>query len=384
MGGPGLKRRILVITGSRGEWGYLRPVLQKLDEEPLLDFSICATNMQVLSRFGNSYEEIERDGFPVAYKIPMSYEGDNYFSHLKSLGSFLSSLGDILFSGKFDFILLAGDRGEQLIGAIAGAYTYIPTLHIQAGELSGNIDGAARHAIGKLAHIHSASNIDAEQRLLKTGEQPFRVYRTGAPQIDDMLLPLESVSDVKTRLKIVDEEHCLVVLHPITEDLNYLDEYVDQFMLAMREMELVKIFILPNNDVGSDLIKEKINSHDLSRGYFFKNLPRADYLSLLKSCKFIIGNSSSGILEAPTYQIPCVNIGGRQKNRYQGSNVINCDFEKTSILTAIATASSQDFKSTMLAGDRFPYGSGDSAQQIVEIFKSISVNRNLLVKELTV
>lgn len=377
-------KKILVITGSRGEWGYLRPVLEKLDKEPSLEFSILATNMQVLSGFGNSYKEIEKDGFPVKYKIPMSYEGDNYFSHLKSLGSFLTSLGDILFSESYDFILLAGDRGEQLMGAIAGAYTYIPTLHIQAGELSGNIDGAARHAIGKLAHIHSASNIDAEKRLLSTGEQPFRVYTTGAPQIDDMLLPLESVSVVKTRLNIEEGKYCLVVLHPITEDLKNLDQYVDEFMQALKEVDLIKIFILPNNDVGSELIKEKINGHDLSHAYFFKNLSRSDYLSILNESKFIIGNSSSGILEAPTYQVPCINIGGRQHKRYQGSNVINCDFKKDSVLNAISLVLDDNFKEKMLAGDQFPYGLGDSSQQIVEIFKTIQVNRKLLVKELTV
>ncbi len=377
-------KKILVITGSRGEWGYLRPILEKLNQEPSLEFSILATNMHVLSGFGNSYEEIENDGFPVKYKIPMSYEGDNYFSHLKSLGSFLTSLGDILFSESYDFILLAGDRGEQLIGAIAGAYAYIPTLHIQAGELSGNIDGASRHAISKLAHIHSASNLDAEKRLISTGEQAFRVYRTGAPQIDDMLLPLEPVSEVKSRLNIEEDEHCLVVLHPITEDLSNLDHYVDEFMLALKQVDLIKIFILPNNDVGSELIKAKINGHNLSHVHFFKNLARSDYLSILKESKFIIGNSSSGILEAPTYKVPCVNVGGRQNKRYQGSNVINCDFKKDSLLNAISSVLDNDFKEKMNAGDQFPYGSGNSSQKIVEIFKTIQVNRKLLVKELTV
>ena len=377
-------KKILVITGSRGEWGYLRPILEKLDAEPSLEFAILATNMQILTRFGNSYREIERDGFPVKYKIPMSYDGDNYFSHIKSLGSFLSSLADILSSEPYDFILLAGDRGEQLIGAIAGAYAYIPTLHIQAGEVSGNIDGAVRHAIGKLAHIHSASNIDAEQRLLSTGEQPFRVHRTGAPQIDDMILDITPISDVKSKLNIKDGEYCLVVLHPITEDLESLDLYVDEFILAMKEINLIKIFILPNNDVGSDLIKVKINGHNLTNAYFYKNLSRSEYLSILNSCKFIIGNSSSGILEAPTYQTPCVNIGGRQNKRYQGSNVINCQFEKDEILTAISTVSDEDFKEKMLAGDRFPYGCGDSSQKIVDILKATVVNRELLVKELTV
>ena len=376
-------RKILVITGSRGEWGYLRPVLERIDQEPSLEYSILATNMQVLSKFGNSYKEIENDGFSVKYKIPMSYEGDNYFSHIKSLGSLLTSLGDILFSEEFDFILLAGDRGEQLMGSIAGAYGYIPTLHIQAGELSGNIDGAARHAIGRLAHIHSASNIDAENRLIASGEQEFRIHRTGAPQIDDMLLERPPLTEVKKRLNIENGEHCLVVLHPVTEDLMELDHYVDEFMLAIQQVDLLKIFILPNNDVGSDIIISKLNGHNLAGAYFFKNLARSDYLSILHDSKFIIGNSSSGILEAPTYKVPCINIGGRQNARYQGSNVINCEFEKNQIVDAMKTVLDNKFKTKMLKGDQFPYGKGDSSQKIVEILKSTIVNRELLVKGLT-
>jgi GDP/UDP-N,N'-diacetylbacillosamine 2-epimerase (hydrolysing) len=155
-------------------------------------------------------------------------------------------------------------------------------------------------------------------------------------------------------------------------------------MLALKEVDLIKIFILPNNDVGSDLIKAKINGHDLSHAYFFKNLARSDYLSILNDSKFIIGNSSSGILEAPTYQVPCVNIGGRQNKRYQGSNVINCDFKKDCVLNAISSVLDDDFKEKMFAGDQFPYGSGNSSQQIVEIFKTVQVDRKLLVKELTV
>jgi len=303
-------RKVLVITGSRGEWGYLRPILALMQNDSMLDFDILATNMQVLERYGSTYREIERDGFEVRYKIPMAYEGDTPMSHIKSLGSVLLSLGDILNSQRYDFILLAGDRGEQLMGAIAGAYAYIPTLHIQAGEVSGNIDGSVRHAIGKLVHLHSASNKDAENRLKSLGEQEFRVHNTGAPQIDDMLQDLPDIATTLQDLKIPESKgFLLVVMHPITEDVENLDEYRDELLIALAQEKGNKIVILPNNDYGSDVVRSKINNHNIPATFIFRNLGRSIYLTLLKNARCIVGNSSSGILEAPTYQTPCIILG---------------------------------------------------------------------------
>ena len=167
--------RLLFLTGSRGEWGYIRPILRLIDGSQEFCYSICATNMHLLPSFGLSVKEIESDGFRVEHKIYMSLDGYNHYTQVKSMGLFLSSFADILASSKPDWIVLAGDRGEQLIGAIAGAFCYVPVAHIQAGELSGNIDGMTRHAIGKFAHLHLASNADAAQRLIRLGEEPFRV-----------------------------------------------------------------------------------------------------------------------------------------------------------------------------------------------------------------
>ena len=181
--------RILFVTGSRGEWGYIRPILRLIEKDPELEYELCVTNMHLLPNFGLSEEEITNDGFEIKHRVFMSLDSYNHISQVKSLGIFLTSMADILASNDYDFIMLAGDRGEQLMGAIAGAYTYIPVGHIQAGEVSGNIDGAARHAIGKLAHVHFASNEDAEERLIKLAEEKFRVFNTGAPQVDEMVHP---------------------------------------------------------------------------------------------------------------------------------------------------------------------------------------------------
>ena len=177
--------KILFITGSRGEWGYIKPII-KLCIKRSIDYDICATNMLLLPNFGNLVEEIKDEGFKVSDEIFMALDGYNHFSTSKSLGIFLSSFSDVVKRLRPTWILLAGDRGEQLMASICGAYTYTPVAHIQAGERSGNIDGLSRHAIGKFVNIHFAANSDAFNRLISLGEERFRVHNVGAPQLDEI------------------------------------------------------------------------------------------------------------------------------------------------------------------------------------------------------
>ena len=221
--------RILFVTGSRGEWGYIRPILRLIEKDPELEYELCVTNMHLLPNFGLSEEEIKNDGFEIKHRVFMSLDSYNHISQVKSLGIFLTSMADILASNDYDFIMLAGDRGEQLMGAIAGAYTYIPVGHIQAGEVSGNIDGAARHAIGKLAHVHFASNVDAEERLIKLAEEKFRVFNTGAPQVDEMVqTPLLDPEYFEKKYNFdITREFFLVVQHPVTEEYDEAENQIN-------------------------------------------------------------------------------------------------------------------------------------------------------------
>lgn len=177
--------KLLFFTGSRSEWGYIRPILE-ICKKKKINYEICATNMHLLDSFGNSVKEIEKDGFKVKEKIYMALDGYNNFTMTKSMFILGSSFTDLIYRSKPDWVILAGDRGETLIASIVSAYTNTPIAHIQAGELSGNIDGQARHAIGKFAHLHFASNIDAYKRLIKLGEEKFRINLVGAPQLDDL------------------------------------------------------------------------------------------------------------------------------------------------------------------------------------------------------
>jgi UDP-N-acetyl-D-glucosamine 2-epimerase, UDP-hydrolysing len=378
-------RKIMVITGSRGEWGYIRPILKLIDARDDLDYVLVVTNMHLLPSYGNSYKEIEADGFKIHYKINMSLDGYNHYTHSKSLGLVLLQLPDIIEVEKPDWILLAGDRGEQLSAAIAAAYTYTPVAHIQAGEVSGNIDGMARHAIGKLVHLHFASNVDAEQRLLKLGEEAFRVFNVGAPQIDEMVnAEYTDIAQLERELCVeLSGGYILAVMHPVTEEMSKASEQAEIFIKALNHFDIPKVMILPNNDAGSLEVKNAINKFKNGKYHIYANLKREHYLGLLKNCKCIVGNSSSGLLEAPTFKIPAVNIGRRQNQRFRGINVIDVEFDIEKIVFSIKKAMSDEFNIYLKKNCVNPYGDGNSSAKILEILLNTRIDDKLLIKNLT-
>jgi GDP/UDP-N,N'-diacetylbacillosamine 2-epimerase (hydrolysing) len=340
--------------------------------------------MLLLPSHGVLVDEIRANGYHVSDELFMSLEGHNHFTMVKSLGVFLTSFVDTIYREKPDWVVLAGDRGEQLMGAIAAAYTYTPVAHIQAGERSGNIDGVARHAIGKFVHLHFAANQDAADRLLRLGEEAFRIHNVGAPQLDELVgraLPDRAV--LAQRLGLPSEKHyLLVVQHPVTEEMDFAAQQVTALVDALKHFEMQKIWILPNNDAGSQAVRRTLLQARGRDALIFDNLCRDDYLGLLKYCEAIVGNSSSGLLEAPTFSTPAVNLGRRQADRVQGANVINAPFEVAEIRSAVGRAISKEFRAS-LEGCVNPYGDGRSAERIVNILKDARIDDRLLVKQLT-
>ncbi len=378
-------KKIMILTGSRGEWGYIRPIMRLAKERDDIQIVLVVTNMHLLESFGSSYREIEDEGFKIDYKLHMSLDGYNHYTHAKSLGICLLSLPDIIDTEKPDWILLAGDRGEQLTGAIAAAYTYTPVAHIQAGELSGNIDGMARHAIGKFVHMHFAANKDAANRLIRLGEEEFRIFNVGAPQIDELVQAKYTVlSDLEEKFSInLTNGFILAVMHPVTEEASKAGEQAEIFVQALNFFEETKIVILPNNDAGSNLVKDTILNSKCGEYHFYSNLKREDYLGLLKNSKCIVGNSSSGLLEAPTFKVPAVNIGRRQNLRFRGINVIDVDFKVDDIIKAINKAMSADFRNYLIEKCENPYGDGHSSERILDLLMNTKVDEKWLVKKLT-
>lgn len=373
--------KLLFLLGSRGEWGYIKPLID-ICKSQNINYSICATNMVLLPKYGSLIKEIKKK-YKVCDEIYMALEGSNHHVMTKSLGIFLSSFIDVIKRQKPSWIVLAGDRGEQLMGAVAGSYTYTPVAHIQAGERSGNIDGVSRHSLSKLAHLHFASNQDASNRLKKLGEEKFRIFNVGAPQIDDMKKVSFKDNLIKKNLNInTKEPFILVLLHPVTEEFGFTEKQVNVLINSLNKINLNKIWILPNIDAGSDIIRKTVIEKRNSDTLIFKNLSRETYLTFLKRSKLIIGNSSSGILEAPTYHAPCVNLGRRQNNRMQGKNVINSNFNEKEIIKSIKKALSTSFKRICKKGKN-PYGDGKSSERIIKVLKKTIIDNKILIKNIT-
>tara|TARA_B100000989_G_scaffold109827_1_gene80598 strand:- start:1435 stop:2568 length:1134 start_codon:yes stop_codon:yes gene_type:complete len=376
--------KILFITGSRGEWGYIKPII-KLCIKRSIDYDICATNMLLLPNFGNLVEEIKDEGFKVSDEIFMALDGYNHFSTSKSLGIFLSSFSDVVKRLRPTWILLAGDRGEQLMASICGAYTYTPVAHVQAGERSGNIDGLSRHAIGKFVNIHFAANSDAFNRLISLGEERFRVHNVGAPQLDEIYQ-----GEVSSKKKLeknynfsFKKKYLLTVLHPVTEELKDVENQVEILIKSLKKINLKKIWVCPNNDAGNFLIKNKILEDRDDQTFIFENLTRKDFLGFLKFCSCIVGNSSAGLLEAPSFKKPAINIGRRQNLRVRGKNVLDCSFTEASITKSVKIGVSENFNKKLKL-IKNPYGNGRSAEKILNILQNTKINDKLLIKTLTI
>lgn len=384
-------KKILFITGSRGEYGYIKPIIQEIQKGNDFTFDILATNMHLISSFGNTLEEFNKDNIPVKYKIYNTLDSYNKITTIKSLALFLLQLPEVIDDSNPDIILISGDRGEQLMGALASIHMNIPVAHIQAGELSGHIDGVVRHSITKLSTIHFSSNQDAYNRVINLGEIEDNVFNVGAPQIDDMLDFDDLDINIKSKYGLHESKmFFLVVNHPVHEEEN-TSENICQIMDAIFSLneyeneQLEILVVLPNSDSNTSEILSVYE--EIKKNYnnikFIPSLPRIDYLSLLYKCNLLIGNSSSGILEAATYKKPVVNIGKRQNKRLQSKNIINVKGYNLSLIkNAILKGISKKFLEEIHDVKNL-YGKDKATPKILEILKNFDLNKLNVIKEIT-
>ncbi len=378
--------KLLFFTGARSEWGYIRPILE-LCKKKKIKFNLSVSNTHLLNNFGYSKSDIIKDGFKIDDEIFMTLDGYNDVTMAKSLAIFGQSFSDLLNRVRPDWVVLAGDRGEMFMASVISAYMNIPIAHIQAGELSGNIDGQARHAIGKFAHLHFASNIDAAKRLEKLGEQKFRIQNLGAPQLDDMQNTQKIlIAQKKLEKKFVEISkinYALCIFHPVVEEYQRTKKNYSILHNFLKKHVKFRIWISPNSDSGSNIIKDSFNKLRDSNDLLIDNLPRFEYISLLKNCDFIIGNSSSGIIESASFKKPCINIGRRQKNRFSVRNVVNVEvINYRNLLKSFKIIKNKKFLST-LKTVKNPYGDGNSAKKILNKILSTKINSKLINKMLT-
>ncbi len=374
--------KLLFVLGSRGEWGYIRPIIElakKNGHEP----AIWACNMTVLERFGNLIDEITKEGYPVVGKALTAVDGDTNAALAKSFGLTALSATDWLANNQYDWVVIAGDRVEQVAFVVSAAILRIPICHIQAGERSGNIDGMSRHAIARYSHLHFAANEDAVVRLIKSGEDENRVFLTGAPQLDDLeLYEIPTIAELIERKIVKNKEFILAVMHGVTEEEAFNEKNIQILCEVLSTQTESIIWIGSNNDTGTSAIRGIITSSLRAKDMFYSNINRLDYLALLKHSKFLIGNSSSGILEAPSFGKPVINLGSRQKDRVRGDNVIDAEFSRMEILKAMDKAVSSDFLSIAKQSTN-PYGDGQSSARILEILEKTEITPELLNKQIS-
>jgi GDP/UDP-N,N'-diacetylbacillosamine 2-epimerase (hydrolysing) len=374
--------RLAFVLGSRGEWGYIKPVIDEATRRGH-ESHIIAVNMAVLPRYGDLANHVSSLGYTVSSRIFSAYEGDLHATMAKSVFSAGGGVVDALVQLSPDWLVLAGDRAEQLGAAIAGSFLYTPTAHIQAGEVSGNIDDTSRHAIARFAHLHFASNEDAVIRLERSGEQRWRVQLTGAPQLDEVRRSEKRGFDVVKRLSLPVSDFCLAVFHPVTESRGELQAQTQELLAALDEVGRYCVWILPNNDAGAHQIRELIESRSRVANSVFVNLERRDFLGLMQASAYMVGNSSAGILEAPSLGVPAVNVGRRQLGRIRGVNVIDVESKSQSIVEGISLALDPEFRRKCFEGKN-PYGDGHASTRIVDSLESTPVDQRLLIKRLTI
>lgn len=380
------KRRILVTLESRATYGYSKNVMLAMRDLPEIELQTLVTGMHLVPELGNSIDLIRQDGFVISATVPMHGGDASPGAWSRALGQAIAGYAETYERLQPDVILLSGDRIETFGCCIAAAYMRIPIAHIQAGDKSGHIDDSARHAIGKFAHIHLASCEESANRLRRMGEQEFRIFNVGAPQLDNIVDTdyRRQAIEVNGHRLDLGQPYILMVQHPVMAEMEEAGQQVAATLEACAGSGLPTYIIYPNSDLGYKQIIRRIEERAAGGAFtVLENVERDAYLTLLANCAVLVGNSSSGILEAPSFRIPVINIGNRQRGRPQAENILNCDYEAATIGAAIRTAiEDQEFRRCCASAVN-PYGDGRSSRRICEILRDMSVDRRLVDKECT-
>jgi UDP-hydrolysing UDP-N-acetyl-D-glucosamine 2-epimerase len=376
------RRRIAVVTTSRADYSHLYWPLRELDSHPGIELGVFAVGPHLSPQYGNTVEGIERDGFPIKARIECLLSSDTDTGMAKTIGIAIQSLADALTAWRPDLLLLIADRYEMLAPASVAVAMRIPIAHIEGGEVSqGAIDDQVRNAITKLAHVHFTSTEMARRRVIAMGEEPWRVHHAGAPSLDHLKRSkLLSRAELENRLGVkLSSPSILVAWHPVTI-LKDTNAEADALFAALEETAGQLIFVYPNTDAGSHELIERSRGLVGSRPntHFFVNLDAVTYWSLLGQVDAMVGNSSSGIMEAASFGLPVVNVGMRQQGRERGRNVVDVAADTEAIERVLNKAMSPAFRKE-LRGMANPYGSGTAAKTIAKVLASVPIEK-LLVK----
>lgn len=375
-------RRICVVTGSRAEYGLLYWLMKEIQADTGLQLQVIATGMHLSAEFGSTYRTIEADGFVIDEKVEMLLSSDTPVGIAKSIGLGTIGFADALARLQPDIMVVLGDRYEILAVVQAALVARIPVAHIAGGDVTeGAFDEAIRHSITKMAHLHFVTNAQAERRVRQLGEDPAHIYNVGSPGLDNIarlrLLPrdeLEKTLDFSLR-----KHNLLVTFHPVTLEDHSAAAQFAELLAALDRLgdDFGIIFTKPNADTDGRVIIRQIDEFVATRPNCraYVSLGQLRYLSLMAQVDAVVGNSSSGLYEAPSFHIPTVNIGDRQKGRLQADSVINCIPQADAIEAAVRAALTKDCSTAIN-----PYGNGDSSVRIKKTLKEIGAPESLLKK----
>lgn len=373
--------KICVVTSTRAEYGLLKPLIKRVYEDAKLELDLVVTGTHLVKKYGMTMDEIKKDGFPIAHEISILEDGNSPYDISLTMANAIKGFAKCFHEDRPDIVVILGDRTEMLGIASAAMNERIPIAHIHGGEITeGAVDDCVRHALTKMSYLHFTSTERYRKRVIQLGENPSRVYDVGALGAENILKQsLWTEEKIRQDLHI-DEKRPYVVMtyHPVTLEDNTVEKQINELVFAMdAHPNLFYVITAANADAGGDIanqmLKEYADSHD--NAIFVVSLGMMRYLSAVKYALFVLGNSSSGILEAPVLGVPTVNIGDRQKGRLQAGTIINCKASKEDINKAIESAISMPHQTTDM------YGDGNTSEKIVDIIKDYIQNNKIDLKK---
>jgi GDP/UDP-N,N'-diacetylbacillosamine 2-epimerase (hydrolysing) len=372
-------RKICVVTGTRAEYGLLRWVMEGIRNSTKLDLQVIATGMHLSPEFGLTYREIEKDGFRIDRKVEMLLSSDTPVGIAKSMGLCSVGFADAFQELNPDLIVILGDRFELFSAVSVAMVSRIPVAHLHGGEATeGAIDESIRHSITKMSHLHFVAAEEYKKRVIQLGEQPDRVFNVGGLGIDNILkLRLLDRTELENSIKFkLGSKNLLITFHPVTLENSTSAQQMGELLSALNKLDNTNlIFTMPNSDTDGRVLFQIIEEYVSSniKSVVFTSLGQLRYLSCLKHVDGVIGNSSSGLLEVPTFKIGTINIGDRQRGRLKAISVIDCEPNEPSISSAIKKLYSADYQNR-LTTVKNPYGCGGASESIVNILNDVSLD----------
>lgn len=375
----------MVITGTRAEYGLLKNTIEAINNDNELNLQLVVTGTHLSEKYGYTVNEIISDGYKIDETIPILEEDNNKLP--TEMGKLMIKLNEVYAKLKPDILLILGDRYEIFAAASAAMVMNIPIAHISGGEITeGAIDEQIRHSITKMAHIHFPGAEEYAENIRRMGEEEWRIFNVGDPGIENIRrTKLLTTEEIEKRLGIkLDDDVMLLTFHPVTLEIDNTEQYIKNLLEAVGKTRKQVIITYPNSDVGGCIIIDKILEfeHRYKKALVVKSLGSLLYLSVLNKCGAVVGNSSSGIVEAPFMKKPVVNVGNRQLGRLMANNIINCGYDTESIYNALVKAYSKEFRNEVILNTKSFYGEGDTSLKIVQVLKDIKIDQNLIRKKL--